>query len=61
MLVDRDGRFRVGATSKRFHDRIVRATQEWAPRPTPTVTDYRGSRRFLVDQAGGLPLRIVHV
>jgi hypothetical protein len=59
MLVDRDGRFRVGATSKRFHDRIVRATQEWAPRPTPTVTDYRGSRRFLVEQAGGLPLRIV--
>ena len=35
------------------------ATQQWGTAAHPNVTDYRGSRRFLVDQAGGLPLRIV--
>jgi hypothetical protein len=65
MLVDRDGRFRIVATSKRFRYRMVTisdgrtATEQWGTAAHPNVTDYRGSRHFLVDQAGGLSLRIV--
>ena len=65
MLVDRDGRFRIVATSKRFRYRMVTvsdgrtATQQWGTAAHPNVTDYRGSQRFLDSQAGGLPLRIV--
>jgi hypothetical protein len=65
ILIDRDGRFRIVATSKRFRYRMITnsdgrtATQQWGAAAHPNVTDYRGSRRFLADQAGGLPLRIV--
>ena len=65
MLVGRDGRFRIIATSKRFRYRMVTvsdgrtATQKWGTAAHPNVTDYRGSRRFLTSQAGGLPLRVV--
>jgi hypothetical protein len=65
MLIDRDGRFRIVATSKRFRYRMVSvsdgrtATQVWGSKAHPILTDFRGSRSFLANQAGGLPLRIV--
>jgi len=65
MLVDRDGRFRIVATSKRFRYRTVSisddrtATRQWGSSAHPIVTSYRGSQRFLAEQAGGLSLRIV--
>src|SRR5690349_2373047 len=65
MLVDRDGRFRIVATSKRFGYRMVSvsdsrtATQVWGSKAHPILTEFRGSTSFLVNQAGGLPLRIV--
>jgi hypothetical protein len=65
MLVDGDGRFRIVARSERFRYRMVSvsdgrtATRKWGAAAHPFVTDYRGSPRFLANQAGGLTLRIV--